>query len=385
MKVPLAKPEITEADIAAVVDVLHSPNLSQGPVMHEFEQALAAYLGVSHAVAVNSGTSALQLALRALGIRDGDEVVLPSFSFMAVTNAVLSERAIPVFVDVDPTTLNMDSASLDAVLSERTRAVIIVHSFGFPAPAAKIVEFAKRHSLAVIEDACEALGAELDGTRTGTLGDIGTLAFYPNKLITTGEGGALITNSRGLATRLRSLSNQGRQASFEWFQHTEPGFSYRLSDINCALGLQQLSRIEQTLQRREELAACYRRLLKTNANLSCAWHQRSGARTSWFTYPVLLNESFTLQDRDEIWAELKQRGIESGRYFAPSHLQSALRGVPFRCGDLSTTMSISGRLLCLPLFQALTESQIEFVCAALNEILGNRAVYCRTVPAAANW
>src|SRR5204863_2270811 len=198
-----------------------------------------------------------------------------------------------------------------------------------------------------------------------------TLAFYPNKVITTGEGGALVTNSAMLATRLRSLRNQGRQASPEWLQHGEPGFSYRLSDINCALGLQQLSRIEEILGRREELAARYARRLRRNPNLSCPWNDRSGARISWFTYPVLLKESFTRQDRDEIWAELKQQGIESGRYFAPSHLQPALRGVPFCCGELTETISISGRLLCLPLFHSLTESQIEFVCASLDKVLDN--------------
>jgi perosamine synthetase len=384
MKVPLAKPEITDADIAAVVGVLRSSNLSQGPIMREFEQALATYLNVPEAVVVNSGTSALQLALHALEVSDGDEVIVPSFSFMAVTNAILSARAIPVFVDIDPQTLNMDPGRLEAIVNEKTRAIIIVHALGIPAATAEIIEFAKRHSLTVIEDACEALGSELNGHKAGTLAEIGIFAFYPNKVITTGEGGALVTNSSMLAARLRSLRNQGRQPGTAWFQHYEGGFSYRLADINCALGLQQLSRIEEILCRREELATKYAHKLKENANISCGWNKRRDARISWFTYPILLKRSFTVQERDEIWAALRHRGIESGRYFAPSHLQPALRGVPFRCGDLTETISISERLLCLPIFHSLNEQQIEFVCTSLDEILTNRTAHSGTIHAVAN-
>jgi perosamine synthetase len=303
---------------------------------------------------------------------------------MAVTNAILSARAIPVFVDIDPQTLNIDPARLEALINENTRAIIIVHTLGIPAAAAEIIEFARRHSLAVIEDACEALGSELDGHKAGTLAEIGTFAFYPNKLITTGEGGALVTSSSMLAARVRSLRNQGRQPGTEWFQHGEAGFSYRLADINCALGLQQLSRIEEILCRREKLATQYARRLKGNMNISCGWDTRSNARMSWFTYPVLLKESFTARERDEIWAELRHRGIESGRYFAPSHLQPALRGMPFLCGDLTETISISERLLCLPIFHSLNEKQIEFVCASLDEILTNRTAHSGTIHAVAN-
>jgi perosamine synthetase len=365
MKIPLAKPEVLEDDIAAVTAVLRSGRLSQGPVMHEFEQALAAYLDMPHAVVVNSGTSALQLALRALDIKENDEVILPSFSFMAVTNAILSENAIPVFVDINPVTLNLDPSCLEAALSRKTRAVVLVHSFGIPAPAAEIVAFARRHSLVVIEDACEALGSEINGRKAGTFGDIATLAFYPNKIISTGEGGALITQSGVLAVRLRGLRNQGRRLDEDWLQHDEPGFSYRLSDIHCALGLQQLSRIEQTLRHRVRLACVYASQLGSNEHVSC--FGPGGRRISWFTYPVLLNANFSRRDRDEIWAVLRQKGIETGRYFAPSHLQPALRNCDFRCGDLIHTISISERLLCLPMFNGLPEEQIRLVCTSLDE------------------
>ncbi len=385
MRVPLAKPEISEEDIDAVARVLRSHRLSQGPVTQAFEQALAAYLGVSHGVVVNSGTSALQLALRVLEIGDGDEVILPSFSFMAVTNAILAEHAVPVFVDIDPRTLNMDPAALEEVISCKTKAIILVHSFGFPAPAEETIAFARSHSLAVIEDACEALGAEREGHRAGSLGEVGILAFYPNKVITSGEGGALCTDSKALAERIRSLRNQGRLSGSGWFEHGEPGFSYRLSDMNCALGLQQLSRIEQTLRTREALAASYNRRLKSNSRLYHLDRHLGDERASWFTYPILLNNTFTRQDRDEIWAELRRREIETGRYFAPSHLQPAMRAVPYRCGDLTQTISVSERLLCLPLFHSLSEAQIDFVCESLDDILSRRTVRGSAAQAAVNW
>jgi dTDP-4-amino-4,6-dideoxygalactose transaminase len=372
MKIPLAKPEVLEDDIAAVTAVLRSGRLSQGPVMREFEWALAAYLDMPHAVVVNSGTSALQLALRALDIKENDEVILPSFSFMAVTNAILTEKAIPVFVDIDPSTLNLDPSRLEAALSGKTRAVVLVHSFGIPAPVAEIVAFARQHSLAVIEDACEALGAEIDGRKVGTFGDIATLAFYPNKVITTGEGGALITHSAVLAARLRSLRNQGRCPGEDWLQHHEPGFSYRLSDIHCALGLQQLSRIEETLRHRDSLACSYASQLNANQHVSC-FGTRPGGRISWFTYPVLLSSRFSRQDRDEIWVALRQKGIEISRYFSPAHLQPALRNCDFRCGNLTHTISSSERLLCLPMFNELTDEQIRLVCSFLDEAVCPRS------------
>jgi len=369
MKIPLAKPEILESDIEAVTAVLRSSRLSQGPMLHAFEKALANYLGVVHAVAVNSGTSALQLGLHALGIADGDEVILPSFSFMAVTNAVLAAGAIPVFVDVAPGSWNLDPAKVEVLIGPRTKAIIVVHTFGFPAATDRIVSLARRHGLFVIEDACEALGAELSDRKAGTQGDIGILAFYPNKQITTGEGGALVTNSAALADSVRRLRNQGRENSANWLQHSEVGYSYRLSDLNCALGLEQLSRIESILEKREALARSYQRHLSANEELQSYCDCRNG-RISWFTYPVLLPSGV---DRDEIWRELGQMGIETGRYFPPAHLQPVMRNVPFLCGDLSETLCVAQRVLCLPFFNELEEREIEFVCESVNEALAARA------------
>ena len=376
MNIPLAKPEILESDIAAVAAVLRSSHLSQGPVLRAFEEALASYLKVDHVVAINSGTSALQLALLALRIGDGDEVILPSFSFMAVTNAVLAVRAIPVYADIDPRTLNLDAAKVEPLISPKTKAIIAVHTFGHPAQMDQISALAGLHGLKVIEDACEALGAETNRRKAGTLGDAGILAFYPNKQITAGEGGALITNSRPLADLVRSLSNQGRNSSMHWFQHENAGYSYRLSDINCALGLQQLSRIDDILNKREILAGWYRDLLQddnNNKDVKC-YRDYPNVKISWFAFPVLLPEGVRQRDRDEIWRQLKKSGIECGRYFPPAHLQPVVRKFPFRCGDLSTTVDLAQRLLCLPFFHSLEHDSIRFICkslsAALDEQIG---------------
>lgn len=368
MHIPLARPEVLEPDIEAVVNVLRSSRLSQGPVLRAFEDSLAAYLNVADAVAVNSGTSALQIALRAFEIQEGDEVVLPSLSFMAVTNAVLASRATPVYVDVAPGTLNMDPEKVEPLLSSRTKAIIVVHSFGYAARTDKIIALARKHGLFVIEDACEAIGGELNGQKVGSLGDVGMFAFYPNKQITTGEGGALVTQSPVLAEKFRRLVNQGRAPSSDWLQHTDLGYSYRLSDINCALGLQQLSRIENILNRREALAQLYKRYLKNSSDVQL-YQAVANSRTSWFAFPILLPEGMGQANRDEIWRELKETGIETARYFPPAHLQPVMKKYEFRCGDLSETMSVSPRLLCLPFFNSLQEVEIELVCQSLKRFM----------------
>lgn len=372
MNIPLSKPEILESDIAAVTAVLRSPCLSQGPALRAFEEALAAYLKIDHAVAVNSGTSALQLALQALQIGEGDEVILPSFSFMAVTNAVLAIHATPVYADIDPRTLNLDATKVESLVSSQTRAIIVVDTFGHPAQVGQIRAIAHCCGLFVIEDACEAIGAEVNGRKAGTLGDLGIFAFYPNKQITTGEGGALVTNSAMLAQAVRNLSNQGRQNSAYWFQHADAGYSYRLSDINCALGLHQLARIEDILRRRECLAQQYREQLNAKDNgVRCCFELPNG-RMSWFTFPVLLSEDMDQRERDEVWQQLKEMGIECGRYFPPAHLQPVMRKFPFRCGDLSATVEVAQRLLCLPLFNSLEPDSIELVCESLDRVLAGR-------------
>ena len=370
MRIPLAKPEILESDIDAVVQVLRSPNLAMGPKLAEFEATIAAYTGVAHCVAVNSGTSALHLALRCLNLAEGDEVIVPSFAFAAVANVLLQERLVPVFIDTDPRTLNATPTAVEAAIGSRTRAVLVVHTLGYPAEIDSIREITRQPKLALIEDACEALGAEVHEQKAGSLGDAGLFAFYPNKQITTGEGGILVTADSTLARRARILRSQAKDDTLDWAgQHAEIGYSYRLSDINCALGTSQLARIDSILEQRQKLAACYEsRLADQNVILPppsvCTY-----GRISWFAYVVQLAPNFTRQDRDRVWQSLLDRGIGAGRYFAPLHRQPVLQGRYRQSGTLAVTESVADRVLALPFFLGMTANQVDEVCSTLLNLL----------------
>jgi len=371
MKIPLAKPQVLESDIDAVVAVLRTPNLALGPKLGEFEDAIAAYVGSSFAVAVNSGTTALHLALRCLDLAEGDEVIVPSFAFPAVANVLLQERLRPVFVDIDVSTLNITAAAIEQAVGARTRAVIVVHTFGYPAEMHAICDVVRKHKLALIEDACEALGAEVRGKRVGTFGDAGLFAFYPNKQITLGEGGILVTSNPAMARRAKVLRSQAKDDSLDWAgQHVEVGYSYRISDINCALGTAQLARIEQILQAREALARAYDARLRDCATvvrppIDCAY-----GRISWFAYVIQLAPKFSRTDRDRVWQSLLQRGIGAGRYFAALHGQPVLQGKYRQIGSLAITESVAERVLALPFFVGMTEAEVDEVCSSCMGLLG---------------
>ncbi len=369
MKIPLSAPDITEQDIEAVTGVLRSSSLSLGPKIREFERAISAYVGAADAIAVNSGTSGLHLCIRALGISEGDEVILPSFAFIAVANAVRYERAKPVFVDIDPETLNLDPSLLEQAITARTRAIIVVHTFGRPADLASILQIARRHSLFVIEDACEAIGAEYVGQKVGALGDVGVFAFYPNKQITTGEGGAVVTSSPEIALKVRKLRNQGRDDSEEWFQHTELGYNYRISDINCALGIEQMKRIDSILDRRELIARQYGQILGCNPELNLPLLMLPDRKISWFVYVVRLSNRFNEVHRDWIANEMKSRGIALGRYFAPIHLQPIYKSSANNKAVLPVTEFQASRSLALPFFNRIREEEINEVCRTLVELI----------------
>ena len=260
-EIPLSRPDISDADIQAVVDVLRTPFLSLGPKLAEFEECFAAYTGARFATAASSGTAALHLAVGAMGLGPGDEVITSPFSFVASANCLLFENAVPVFADIDPVTFNVNPELIERLVTPRTRAILPVHVFGRPADMDAILEIAERHNLRVIEDSCEALGARWRGRAVGTLGDAGAFAFYPNKQMTTGEGGMIVTSDPAVDRLFKSLRNQGRGESGAWLQHERLGFNYRLSDINCALGLSQLSRIDAILESRRLVAEEYRRHL----------------------------------------------------------------------------------------------------------------------------
>jgi perosamine synthetase len=366
MSIPLSAPEITDAEIAAVTAVLRTSRLSLGPKLEEFEHAIAQYVGVPHAVGVSSGTAGLHLCIRALNIGEGDEVIAPSFTFVAVANAVRYERATPVFVDIDPITLNLDPAKIEAAITPRTRAILIVHTFGIPANMQAILDIASRHHLLVIEDACEAIGAEYHSRRVGSFGDAAVFAFYPNKQITTGEGGIVVTRDATLAQRLRALRNQGRYETDGWLQHSELGYNYRLSEIACALGIEQLKRIESIFAMRESVARAYRTRLKGEP-LILPPLELPHARISWFVYVIRLLPEFRQCHRDVILASLTRQGIGCARYFAPIHLQPAYAA--WKSAGLPVTESEAARTIALPFFNRVTSEQQDRVCEALSREL----------------
>jgi len=369
MRIPLSSPDITQAEIEAVTAVLRSGRLSLGPKLQEFEAEIAAYCGVAHAVGVSSGTTGLHLCVRALGIREGDEVILPSFTFVAAANVLRYERAVPVFVDIDRATLNLDPALVEAAITPRTRALLIVHTFGVPAELNELCEIARRRNLIVIEDACEAIGGEYGGRKVGTFGEAGAFAFYPNKQITTAEGGMVVTNKAELSSRVRSLRNQGRGLDDEWLQHGEVGYNYRLSELHCALGTEQLKRVDGILRRREAIARGYHERLAKHPGLELPPLALPNRRISWFVFVVRLRESFGRAERDALARQLAARGIETACYFAPIHLQPAYRDLPAPRTRLSVTEYNGERTLALPFFNQITDSQVDEVCAALWELL----------------
>jgi perosamine synthetase len=368
--IPLSSPDITEAEIDAVTTVLRTPHLSLGPELTAFEAALASYHAVPYAVAVSSGTAGLHLALLTLGIGEGDEVILPSFAFIAIANAVLQVRATPVFVEIDPITLNLDPAAVERTITPRTRAILVVHTFGVPADMNAMQSIARRHNLVILEDACEAIGAEFgappNSRRAGSFGDLAVLGFYPNKQFTTGEGGAVLAHDPAHAARLRSLRNQGRDPTADWLDHAEPGYNYRLSDIACALGRVQLSRIDELLALRRAAAERYQAFLAAVPDLELPPLALPGRTISWFVYVVRLPLGV---DRDRLRISLAARGIATGRYFAPIHLQPAWRSHPSGAVALPITESIARRTLALPFFNRITPLQQQRVAAALQETL----------------
>jgi perosamine synthetase len=384
IRIPLAKPEITDSDRDAVLEVLRTPFLSMGPKLQEFEQAICDYTGSEHAVAVNSGTSALHVAVRALGLKPGAQVILPSFTFSAVLNVVLQENLHPIFVDIDPETYNTAPELAAAAITDQTQLVLAVHTFGIPAAVDELRGFIAQETrsspdqkIHLIEDACEALGSDVRGRKAGTFGDAGLFAFYPNKQITTGEGGVLITSDERMAARAQQLRNQGRDPALSWHQHAQIGFSYRLPDINCALGVSQLRRIEAVIEKRQKLAQIYDRELTGVADVRRPPLTSNVGRISWFVYPIRLMAEFGARDRDWICKSMLRKGIATGRYFAPLHRQPVLDSHPFppcrakgwgsRLGTLPQTEFVADRVIALPFFNQLTEAEIQEVCGALDE------------------
>lgn len=368
LRTPLSSPDITYQEVKAVLDVLSTPDLSLGPKMYEFEEKFAAYIGAKHAVAVNSGTSGLHLCIKSLDIGDGDEVITTPFSFIASANCILFERAIPVFVDIDPLTLNIGVNKIEEKITPRTKAILPVHVFGQPCDMSPLVELASRHHLTIIEDSCEAIGAEYKGRKTGTFGQCGVFSFYPNKQMTTAEGGVIVTDDLKIARLCQSYRNQGRGESSEWLNHDRIGYNYRLSELQCALGIVQLERIEELLSKREAVANIYNKRLSQVKGIRIP-HIQANVKMSWFVYVVQLDTGVSgLADRDEILIRLRNRGIACGNYFPPIHLQPFYRKqFGYKEGDFPITEEISRRTIALPFFNNLLPEDIDHICQALEK------------------
>ncbi|MGB2938145.1 MAG: DegT/DnrJ/EryC1/StrS family aminotransferase [Phycisphaerae bacterium] len=367
-RVPLSRPDISQADIDAVVEVLGTPYLSLGPKLPEFERAFAEFVGTRRAVAVNSGTSALHLVVRALGLGPGDEMITSPFSFVASANCALFEGARPVFVDIDEATWNLDVAKLDAAISERARLLLPVHVFGRPMPMDACMRIAEAHNLPVVEDACEAIGATHGGHMAGTFGRAATFAFYPNKQMTTGEGGMIVTDDEVLADLCCSLRNQGRDASAGWLAHARLGYNYRLSDINCALGMSQLRRLPEFIEMRCRVADRYLEKLGGIEELVLPPPYEDG-RISWFVFVVRLADRFTQGQRDAVLADLRGQGIGCSDYFTPIHLQPFYREMGYKEGDFPVCEMISARTLALPFYNRLTPEVQDLVVECLKSAL----------------
>jgi perosamine synthetase len=370
-EIPLARPVLGEPEEAAVLEVLRSGWLSLGPRVPAFEQAFAARVGAAHGSAVSSGTAGLHLALRAVGVSDGDEVVTSPFSFVASANVALYERARPVFADIDPVTLNLDPAAAAAAVTERTAAILPVHIFGYPAD----IPAFERLGLPIVEDACEALGAvHADGTPVGGRGHPAVFAFYANKQMTTGEGGVVVAGDASVKAQIDSERNQGRAPDMGWLDHDRLGFNYRLTDIACALGLAQLERLPGMLADRARVAAAYGEALaplveELGLTLPCADH--GGDRRGWFVYVVQLPEG---ADRDATMLALREHGVQSKPYLPAIHLMTFYRErFGHREGEFPVAERVAAQSLALPFFPGLAEGQVARVAAALTSVLTAKA------------
>ncbi len=363
-EIPLARPVLGEAEERAVLGVLRSGRLSLGPLLGEFERRFAARIGAPHASAVSSGTAGLHLALRAVGVVDGDEVITSPFSFVASANVIVYERARPVFVDIDPRTLTIDPAAVAAAIGPRTKALLPVHIFGWPADIAAL----ERLGLPIVEDACEALGAvHPDGVAVGARGHPAVFAFYANKQLTTGEGGMVTLGHAGQKERIDSERNQGRAPDMDWLDHDRLGFNYRLSEIACAIGLAQLDRLDKMLAARSRLAAAYGEALAGIEGLELPCPDEGGSVRGWFVYTVSVPPGV---DRDETIRRLRMRGVQSKPYLPAIHLMSYYRErFGHREGEFPVCEDVAARSIALPFHPLLGEDGVAAVAEALTAAL----------------
>jgi perosamine synthetase len=386
--IPMSSPDLTDAERQAVLEVVHTPNLSMGPKIKLFEDAFRQYTGSKHAIGVSAGTSGLHLCIRAIDIQPHDIVITTPFSFVASTNVILYENGLPVFVDVDHHTGNIDPSLLSQAVADlvnsqagasrwlpnkgvqgkgRLKAILPVDVFGQPADMDPIRHVCDQFNLSLIEDSCEALGAEYKDRKAGTLGDFGVFAFYPNKQITTGEGGLVITNDDRAADLMRALRNQGRAPGDTWLQHTYLGYNYRLDEMSAALGIVQLSRLDELLASRNRVAGWYNRHLKNIRGVTPPYLSPATTRVSWFVYVIKLDHGI---NRDRVAQTLERQGIHVRPYFLPIHLQPYMvERFGYQQGAYPVTEDLGRRCLALPFSGKMSEEQVLQVSQALQNSL----------------
>ncbi len=376
--IPLSQPDITEAEIKAVTDVLRGGRLTMGPRQGRFEELLADRVGRRHAIAVSSGTAGLHVALAALGVGPGDEVITTPFSFVATANSILYTGATPVFVDIDPITLNLDPARVQEAITPRTKAILFVETFGNAAGIDKLVALAQRHEIALIEDACQAVGGRHRGRPLGSFGRAAVFSFYPNQQITTAEGGMVVTDDDRLADICRSLRNVGRPLGSNtldptcpgsWVVHERLGFSYRMSELHAALGVAQMERLDEILQLRRQVACLYFDKLMVHKDLILPTVD-DVSETSWFAFVVRLSDLYTAKERDRILTGLRRHDVGCSNYFPPIHLQPYYREkFGYKTGDFPVTEAVASRAIALPFYTRMDSTQVELACLTLNVML----------------
>lgn len=364
-KYPLARPYIDNTDKKAVLAVLESGYLSMGSKYLEFEKKMAQYLGVQYACAVSNGTAGLHLAVRALGIDEGDEVITTPFSFVASVNCFLYERAKPVFVDIEESTYNINTEKIEKAITKKTKAILVVHIFGQSCDMDKVLKIAKKYKLKIIEDACESLGSKYNGRKTGTLGDVGVFAFYPNKQMTTGEGGLVATNSRAVYNLCYSLRNQGRVQRDEWLVHKILGYNYRMDEMSAALGISQLAKLDWMINKREKIASWYNSEL---AEVGGVVVPKVGSlRThTWFLYVIRVTKA----NRNRLIKNLAKSGIAAKNYMPTIHLQPYIRKMfGYTKGDFPVAEKVASQTIALPFYIQMSRSDVTKICDEIKKSL----------------
>ncbi len=367
--ISLSAQDITDAEIDAVTTVLRSDRLSLGPRLVDFEREFQQRLGVKHAIACSSGTTALHLCWHALGIGPGDEVITTPFSFIASSNSIMFDGGVPVFVDIDPATWQIDPNRIEAAITPRTKALLPVDVFGATPDMDAVWNIARRHNLRVIEDSCEALGTTYKDRPAGSLGEAGVFGFYPNKQITTGEGGMVVTSDDEIAFKVRSLANQGRDPDAGWLAHARLGFNYRMTEMQAAMGAVQMQRLDEIIAQRDRVAQMYVDRLRDEPRVSVQV-QPEQVRMNWFVFVVRLAEDYTREQRDAILAGLREQQIGCNNYFTPIHLQPFyVERFGFKPGDFPITEALSARTIALPFHNHLTEEEVKRTVTALLGML----------------